>query len=130
MRAKDVGTSRWRHAHSSRSRWTDGGKSGTPVIVPLAAVEDSSGKPGARVDIAGGWFRNWFLVRFLNWGRGRRLRRLGQTLGRSLLLPDEAWAKQQDGCQRESPCKHASVHTQLVPTQRTPRAITRGEASP
>jgi hypothetical protein len=66
MRAKDVGASGWRHAHPTRSRRTDGGKSGTPVIVPLAAVEDSSGKPGARVDVARGWFRDWFL--FLNWG--------------------------------------------------------------
>jgi hypothetical protein len=71
MRAKDVGASGWRHAHSSRSRWTDGGKSGTP-IVPLPAMEDSTGKSGARVDIARGWFRdrflNWFLYWFLNWG--------------------------------------------------------------
>jgi hypothetical protein len=63
MGAKDVGASGGRDAHASRSRWTDRGKSGTPVIVPLPAMEDASGESGARLDIPGGWF--WY--RFLDW---------------------------------------------------------------
>ena len=123
MRAKDVGAGGWRHAHSSRSRWADGRKSGTPVIVSLPAMEDSTGESGARVDIAGGWFLNRFLVWFLDWGRG--LRRLGQ----SLLLPEEEWAYQQDGRQQQSPVKNASIHNQLSRRRKTLRSITRGEAS-
>ena len=46
-----------------------------------------------------------------------------------LLLPEEEWAYQQDGRQQESPVKNASVHNSTVPTQGTPRSITRGEAS-
>lgn len=109
MPTKDVGASGWRHAHSSRSRRANGRESRTPVIVPLPAMEDSTGESSTRVDIAGGWFLNWFLVWFLDWGWGRGLRRLGQ----SLLLPEEEWAYQQDGRQQQSPVKNASVHNQL-----------------
>jgi hypothetical protein len=109
MRAKDVGAGGWRHAHSSRSRWTDGRKSRAPVVVSLAAMEDSARKSGARVYVAGGWFLHWFLFRFLNRGWGRGLRRLGQ----SLLLPEEERAYQQHGCQQQSAVKNASVHNQL-----------------
>jgi hypothetical protein len=109
MGPKDVGAGGWRHAHSSWSWRTDGRKSRAPVVVSLAAMEDSAGKSGARVDIAGGWFLHWFLVRFLNWGRGRGLRGLGQ----SLFLPKEERAYQQDGRQQQSPVKNASVHNQL-----------------
>jgi hypothetical protein len=109
MRAKDVGAGGWRDAHSSRGRWADGRKSRAPVGVPLAAMKDSAGKSGARVDIAGGWFRHWLLVWFLNWGWGRGQRGLGQ----SWLLPEEERAYQQHGCQQQSPVKNASVHNQL-----------------
>jgi hypothetical protein len=30
-------------------------------------MEDSTGKPGAGVDIGRGWFRDWFLHWFLDW---------------------------------------------------------------
>jgi hypothetical protein len=89
-------------------------------------MEDSTWKPGARVDIAGGWFLYWFLFRLLNWDWCWGLRRLGQTL----LLAEEALAHQQDGRQQQSPVEHASVHISTVPTQRTLGSITRGEASP
>jgi hypothetical protein len=68
MAAKNVGTSGRRDAHASRSRWTDRGKSGTPVVVRLAAVEDASGESGARVNVARGRFLYRFLRWFLDWG--------------------------------------------------------------
>jgi hypothetical protein len=44
-------------------------------------MKDAERKPGARIDIAGGWFINrlmaWFLVWFLRGSRG--LRRFGQS---------------------------------------------------
>jgi hypothetical protein len=49
-------------------------------------MENSAGKSAPRVDVAWGWFPNWFLVWFRDWGWSRGLRRLGQ----SLLLPEEA----------------------------------------
>ena len=85
MSAKDVGASGRRHAHASWSRWTDGRKPGTSVIVSLPAMEDAAGKSGGRVDIGGGRFLNWFLFWLLVCHWGHRLRRLGQ----GGLLPEE-----------------------------------------
>ncbi len=77
-----------------------GGNPGRLLLFALAAMEDSTGEPSTRVD-SPGLVPELVLDWFLDWGR--RLRRLGQVLRRSLLLPEEQWAYQQDGRQQESP---------------------------